>query len=392
MPLKPFEIRQQLEAKVDQFKTFNQEARYLLQQYRNALKDLVQRSPKELKTRLQRLPHDCGAMPLEALEQSQNGIMPFGLAWHSRDASHRWVRDQLGGVTTFAVDGSQIFPSKDLSLLVALVQVGWYENHHTEAGTYAKDIEMELMTPADWADDRDGRDLLDRRVNMKRFEMETARLVRYIEDHAGCDRTLVFFDGSLIATFAEAFDAESQRFYVDCLQRLITASDRHRVPLVGYVDTSRARDLVSFLQAIAGLPEAPGLHDAQVMNSLMKQGWGDRTPLYRCCRSGILQHYGDYKDQITFTYLKTNQDHPPARLELPLWIYETGRLEQILNWVRAEVIIGSGYPYVIETADQTAVLQTQDRQLFLRILQDWADNSDLNLRFSRKLISKIRRR
>ncbi|MEM6427223.1 MAG: DNA double-strand break repair nuclease NurA, partial [Cyanobacteria bacterium P01_D01_bin.128] len=173
--------------------------------------------------------------------------------------------------------------------------------------------------------------------------------------------------------------------------RLVEASDRCRVPLVGYVDTSRARDLVSFLQAIdPQLPEAPELHDALILNTLMG-GWGDRTPLYRCCRSGILQQYGDLQDQITFTYLKTNQGHP-ARLELPLWIYQSGRLEQVLNWVRAEVVVGGGYPYAIETADQTAVLQTQDRQLFLKILQDWAEQNQLNLRFSRKLISKIRRR
>lgn len=67
-------------------------------------------------------------------------------------------------------------------------------------------------------------------------------------------------------------------------------------------------------------------------------------------------------------------------------------METVLNWVRAEVIVGGGYPYAIETADQTAVLQGPDRQLFYRILQDWADREDLNLRFSRKMISKTRRR
>ncbi|MEM8542972.1 MAG: DNA double-strand break repair nuclease NurA [Cyanobacteria bacterium P01_H01_bin.119] len=390
MPIKPFEIRQQLMAKVDQFQTFNRDTLDRLKRYRDALKTCANSSDL-LQMRLGQLPSQCGAMPLEPLAKTQNGTLPFGLVWHSREGSLEWVRSQLSGITTFAVDGSQIFPSKDISLLVALVQVGWYENPHTEAGRYTKDIEMEIMTPTDWADDRDGRDLLDRRVNMKRFAMETDRLVRYLESRSGCDRTLVFFDGSLVATFAEAFDAESQRFYRDCLIRLVEASDRCRVPLVGYVDTSRARDLVSFLQAIdPQLPEAPELHDALILNTLMG-GWGDRTPLYRCCRSGILQQYGDLQDQVTFTYLRTNQGHP-ARLELPLWIYQSGRLEQVLNWVRAEVVVGGGYPYAIETADQTAVLQTQDRQLFLKILQDWAEQNQLNLRFSRKLISKIRRR
>jgi len=47
---------------------------------------------------------------------------------------------------------------------------------------------------------------------------------------------------------------------------------------------------------------------------------------------------------------------------------------------------------VIETADQVAVLQAEDRQVFYRILQDWAQQENLKLRFSPKFISKVRRR
>ena len=54
--------------------------------------------------------------------------------------------------------------------------------------------------------------------------------------------------------------------------------------------------------------------------------------------------------------------------------------------------MGGGYPYAIETADQTAVLQANDRQIFFRILQDWARQEDLQLRWSRKMMSKLRRR
>jgi hypothetical protein len=60
--------------------------------------------------------------------------------------------------------------------------------------------------------------------------------------------------------------------------------------------------------------------------------------------------------------------------------------------VRGEIIIGNGYPYVIETADQVAVLQAEDRQLFYRLLQDWAEKSDISFRFSRKMVSKLLRR
>jgi hypothetical protein len=213
-----------------------------------------------------------------------------------------------------------------------------------------------------------------------------------MEARRGTENCLVFFDGSLIATFAEAFDRASQMHYVGCLVRLLQASQTYKIPLVGYIDTSYARDLTTMLHHLAALPESQSIHDAQVLNFFMKNRWGDRTPLYRCDRTGILKDYGDQQDQITFTYLKTTHDGYPARLELPLWIYEAGRLEQIVNWVRGEVIIGGGYPYVIETADQTAVLQSTDRQVFYRILQDWAKQEELSLRLSRKMVSKSRRR
>ena len=56
------------------------------------------------------------------------------------------------------------------------------------------------------------------------------------------------------------------------------------------------------------------------------------------------------------------------------------------------MIIGSGYPYVIETADQVAVLRSEDRRAFYAILQDWAEDENLGLRFSRKMVSKVHRR
>jgi len=77
---------------------------------------------------------------------------------------------------------------------------------------------------------------------------------------------------------------------------------------------------------------------------------------------------------------------------MPVWMHQAGIVDRILDWVRGEVIIGNGYPYVIETADQTAVLQAEDRQTFYRIFQDWAEREELNLRLSRKMVSKARRR
>ncbi len=390
MTLKPSQLVTLLRTKRDAFAHFNQQTVTALQLYRTSLKQVTRLSAAELETRLR----DCeapGSLPLEPVHPTAGWVKPARLQFGNREQSQAWVRQRIAGVATFAVDGSQVFPSKDLSLPIALVQVGWFENPHTPDGTYTKDVTLDIMTPAELRTHNSG-EPADRRVNMRRFQMETERLVQYMRERASSDNCLVFLDGSLIATFAEALDAEAQQFYVDCLLSLLRTSEQTRVPLVAYIDTTYSRDLTTLLQVLFDLPQTRSVHDAQLLYPLLQ--WGDRSGCFRSTRggdSGILSQYQEQSDRIAFVYLKAHDGYP-VRLELPLWLVEAGRLEQVVDWVRCEVIIGSGYPYVIETADQTAVLQAEDRQTFYRILQDWAEQEELSLRFSRKMVSKVRRR
>ena len=394
MTLKPSQIHALLHAKQDEFTSFDRRSLNALKQYRQGLVDLPTLSPLELYQR-QTAAGDglSGASPLEGWAGANHGVLSCDCRWNSREDSMAWVRQTLSGVTTFAVDGSQIFPSKDLSIPVALVQIGWFENPHDATGFYEKDIDVDVMTPSDLKASHSG-DPVDRRVNFRRSQMEIDRLVQYMEDRAEAvadgHRCLVFFDGSLAATFAKNFEPELCKDYVQCFLKLLRASQNYRVPLVGYVDTTYASDLTVMLQQVFALPKIPSIHDAQLVNPYMK--WGDRTPILRSQRSGIVQAYEEQNDQLTFTYLKTTRDGYPARLEMPLWMVDDGIANQVIDWVRGEVIIGGGYPYVIETADQTAVLRSSDRQVFFRILQEWSEELDLNLRLSRKMVSKVRRR
>jgi hypothetical protein len=390
MPTKPSEILNQLDRKREEFMSFDRDALQALQLYATALLQLSQKSDQVLRTKLEDI-KDCGARPLEPLGIFPEWVMHSGLSWQNREESLEWVRDRITGVSTFSVDGSQIYPSKDFSIPVALVQIGWYENFHLASGEYQKDIKLDVLTPNDLKVGRG--DLADRRVNLRRFEMECDRIIQYMEEHAGRRDCLAFFDGSLIATFSEAFDEETRSFYLRCILNVLRASEDYRVPVVGYIDTSSARDLTDMIQQLAQLPESKTIHDAQLLNRAKNQmQWGDRTPIFLCQRSGIRDLYQEQRDRIAFTYLKTTIDGYPVRIELPLWIFEEGWHDRILDWVRAEVIIGGGYPYVIETADQVAVLKNEDRQTFYRLLQDWAEREALSLRLSRKMVSKARRR
>lgn len=393
MPLKPSELWQILDQKQLEFSQFYHDASATYQAYRRALRKVSAQSDLDIAEILSDHAHP-GARPLEALGKYPNWVVPFKLKWPNREESLEWVRDHLAGIITFAVDGSQIFPTQDVAPPIALVQVGWFENPHLSSGDYDKNVRLNIMTPAELQGQRNGRSP-DRQVSMRRFEMEVERVIEFIEDHRGCLDCLVFFDGSLIATFAEAFDFECRAFYAQQYVNLLRASEQCRVPLVGYIDTSHACDLLQTLQCLESVPKTTTLNDSQLLAAGMQ--WGDRTPLFLCDRPGdawgqsILSEYEEQATRIAFTYLKAN-DNPPVRLEFPCWMHEVGILNGALDYVRGEIIIGNGYPYVIETADQVAVLQAEDRQLFYRLLQDWAEQSDIDFWFSRKLVSKLLRR
>ena len=399
MAIKPSQIQWVLNQKRADFTSFNESTSSYLTQYRAAWDSWVKMTPAARENWSSSQSGDIGARVLEPVSPSDNnrskGIIRSHLAWDNREQSLQWVSDHLANVTTFAVDGSQVFPQKDFSIPIALVQIGWFENHHCSEGRYEKDILLDVMTPKDLVADRS--QPMDRWINMRRFSMEVQRLIDYIKgakDRAIADgrdpeKCLVFFDGSLVLTFAAMLDDNLRVPYVQQVTALLHASKKYEVPLVGYVDTAESNDITTLLRLTQDLDTTRTVYDAKLMNGLMD--WGDRTPLMICDRGGILAEYGNQSDQIAFTYLKTNANYP-ARLELPKWLWEAGRAETVINQVRAEVIVGNGYPYAIETADQTAVLQSRDRQIFYRILQDWAEQENLQLRLSQKMVSKARRR
>ena len=95
---------------------------------------------------------------------------------------------------------------------------------------------------------------------------------------------------------------------------------------------------------------------------------------------------------VGFTYLQTTAASVPARIDVPVWIYEAGLLDDVLDTVRAECVSGLGYPYAIEAADEAAVIRGRDREQFLRAVQEFAERESLPFGVSRKAASKVRRR
>jgi len=385
-----------LESRRADFTNYDTDFRAQMQLYTAVLDELVSLGGDGLRARLD----ECeapGALPTQELDQRGSLIVRFDQDWRTHEDARLWSLEALSGRTTFAADGSQILPSKDYSVPVAAVQVAWFENAHAPEGGYVKDATFEILPPTEILVRTGGvTELSEQVVHKRRYGMEAAALRHFMHSAAarGFDADkppVVFFDSLLVISFAELLPDEQRESYVAEITSLLDTSKQTGVPLVGYIDTSYARDLVNMLQATFDLADAPKIHDAALFAERL--AWGDRTAFFACARRGILESYGDdWRRGIGFVYLQTTGDGLPSRLDIPMWVYERGLLEYVVDTVRGEVVVGNGYPYAIEAADQAAVLSGRDREAFYALFQEFAERERLRLRVARKAASKAQRR
>ncbi len=355
----------------------------------------------------------AGALPSGELDDAGAFVLPFAERWHSHEEARRWALEVLRGRVTCAADGSQILPGREISLPVAAVQAAWFENPHAADGqdTYRKESRFALITPEELLRAEGGAATAADLVGLRRFELEIAALSEFLERRRGWrargERVPVaLFDGTLLLsttrTRTETIAEDLSRGYVKAIVEAVTLSRETEVPLVGYIDQSYARDIVRLLDLFShDAPPAATVFDARLLSAPHEAyaaplfaAWGDRTIFCDCVREGLMQDFQDEQGNplVGFVYLQTTGEGAPARLDIPAWVYAGGLLEEVVDTVRAECVVGNGYPYALETADAAAVITGQDREQFLRAMQEFAAEQNLGFHVSRKPVSKARRR
>ncbi len=413
-----------LQLKKGQFGLYDGTFSEQLSEYRTALETLHKRFPSS--THMERvLPPEetnmaAGARPtiefdrwlasMDTLTPRAVPTIPFGREFANHEQARSWA-ECIEGITTLAVDGSQLQPWRDASIPVALVQVGFFANPHKRGMPYTKDVRLEVLAPEEIMEeskaegkDPDSYPYSDMQVTLRRYMLEIETLCAQMEQFAQARRDddpsyspVVFFDGSLVVSFALTMPNPYRDRYIGAAVSLLRTSEEQRVPLIGYIDTSYARDMITMLRRLDIASPHPTLLDTKrIHDALLWKGrlnWGDRTPAMICARGDILEGYGEYREQVAFCYLQTGVGQSPARLEFPRWLLEEGILEPVMDVVRAEVIAGgNGYPYAIETADAVSVISMQDRAEFYAQFQEFVERQGLTFTVSRKAASKSRRR
>ena len=340
---------------------------------------------------------NTGAVPSNDITTTKSFCVPFKTRWENHHQARDWASGVLDDRTTFAADGSQIYAGKETSAPIAAVQIGWFENPHNFGTAYEKNARFELLSPADLFYEQDDPMNPDIRVEERRYLGEVASVREFLEKKRGWPERgermpLAFFDNPLLVPFSQK---GLQKSFLEATVALVDLSRETGVPLIGYVDRSFSRDLLTMLEHFVASQRTRELaiYDASILRDVLKN-WGDRTCFCYSNRRGLnaFDDAATSRSKVGFVYLQTTSDSPPARLDVPSWIYDSGLLDEVVDVVRAECVIGLGYPYALEAADQTAVISPRDRDIFFRALQEFANRGKLDFSVSRKNASKSRRR
>lgn len=403
MPLYRRHVAQELEGKKSEFS--GDLGREAVEEHAEAADDLSSNfSREEIEDKLDDVDLP-GALPTEEFSEHDGIVVPFEESsdWGSHEAVNRWARQQLEESVTVAADGSQIDPVTEFEQPVGLVQVIRLSNRHLVEKDYEEVVETKVLTPDDLLFENPNSGYIqvdEQEVPVTRFETEMQVLEEKVQKLGEEEGTpVVMYDGSLILSFMQMFDQKTQGRYSEALSRLLAASRRYEVPVVGYISGSKATELGKMLKKLNEVDTARPVRDYQFLEELM-ENWGDRTVLFSSHRDRTQEKLRttyrgveyDFSDSILFTYMNIGPGPQIDRVEMPRWIHEEGFTDEVLALVRAEAGVGRGYPEILQAADADAVISRQDREEFLRMYQEFSDEHDIELRWNNKALSKKRRR
>ncbi|HEY6407628.1 MAG TPA: DNA double-strand break repair nuclease NurA, partial [Ktedonobacteraceae bacterium] len=149
-----------LQLKKGQFTLYGGSFSEQLQAYRHSLETLYQRYPSSKRLEDVLPPGEsrisAGARPsiefdrwlvsVERTGANVTPLYPFGREFANHEQARQWA-ECIEGITTLAVDGSQLQPWRDASIPVALIQVGFFANPHAQGRPYTKDVRLEVLSP-----------------------------------------------------------------------------------------------------------------------------------------------------------------------------------------------------------------------------------------------------
>jgi hypothetical protein len=315
-------------------------------------------------------------------------VSRFRQIFRSRQEATDWALDVLKGRNVAAVDGSQVYPSRHISVPIGLVQACTVVNSHGEK-RFNTSSKLHLMLPADF--ERNGGYVYAQApVSTRRFELECQQIGEFMRGHPG---DMVFLDGSLVLSFTQPQEEGEQKRYVNAVVELLDVAEEMRSPLIAYTDMSMSKDLITLMRHAFRLQPSGHLTDAFLISDRLR--WGDRTRAFlsdrddRVPRDGpsTLDHYGRHRDDIAYFYIMSG-GQLASKVEVPKWCHDDGLIEQIADTIRAECIVRPGYPDIIHRAHEYAAISFAETEMFRGLIDTFAAKHRIKIYKSAKELNK----
>ncbi len=313
----------------------------------------------------------------------------FGHAFESRQDATDWALDVLKDRNVAAVDGSQVYPSRHISVPIGLVQACTVMNSHNGERRFSTSSKLHLMLPADF-EENGSYVFAQAPVSTKRFELECKQIGEFMKEHPG---DMAFLDGSLVLSFTGQQEEKEQARYIKAITDLLDVSEETRSPLIAYTDMSMSKDILTFMRYAFRLQPSGHLTDAFLISDRFR--WGDRTRAFTCDRDDRLQKgqhstldlYGRHRDNVVFFFIMSG-GHLVSKVEVPKWCYDEGLIEQIADTLRAECIIRPGYPDIIHRAHEYASISFAETEMFRGMIDAFAAKHRIKIYKSAKELNK----
>jgi hypothetical protein len=321
----------------------------------------------------------------EATKELNSGLIKSNYAYlNSQDKVNKWKEDILKDRIIVAVDGSQVYSDKNIELFLGAIQIGWFINYHNKNLEAEKDFDFDFILPDKDLDNYELKEL----INTKRTEAEINKLIEIIKKLSKekfIKKPLLFFDGSFTGSFEKS--ASKKAIYLNHIKNLLETSEKYKIPVVAYIDTSLAYNIINSLSLNFNENKKTKLSDAGLLKKFLNK-WGDRSAFFKYKDS----NNSNILENIAFSYIKNSSSKStPSRIEIPTWILEDNLQDEIINIIMAESLIGNGYPYCIEVADSICVIQTKEKEVLYKFLNN-NNILSFNLQNSNKNKSKSKRR
>ena len=286
----------------------------------------------------------------------------------SRSACIDFSKKKLSGKTLIAIDGSQIMPSKEISYPIALIQSSYFKitfpkDLLTDEATIDYDVFPVVLTRENSI--VNGNFLNADSINLRRQNMEVDLALDILDEAVETTQSkpgkqILFLDGTLVYFYLQRVHTRARSASIEKMVELLGKSEREQVPLIAYIDSSYAKDLVNTLSYLSEEKVVETI-DASILEKYLPK-LGDYTIPFICKREP-LSEYKEYKNKVCFAYLRVNSIRP-IRIEFPKWIYDEGLFDTVIATIFSEAYISHGYPRVLTRAHEVGVLNQEAKENF----------------------------